>query len=221
MTRIPAMNFARGSGARRTHARSRRSPRTLRFVTGLPFVLEWWAMPGSGVPERIVIVGASLAGLWGAVTLRKEGFDGTLTIIGDETDPPYDRPPLSKQVLTGWVPPDHTFLPRLGPLGDARRLLATPARQLDRSAKEVVRDDGLRIPYDLVLIATGIRNRCWPIEDQARLAGVCGLRTRTDAAKLVGLLDAGPRRVVVVGAGFPGSEMASARPQSGIEVTVA
>src|SRR5258708_12991347 len=137
MTRIPAMNFARGSCARPTHARSRRSPRTLRFVTGLPFVLEWWAMPGSGVPERIVIVGASLAGLWGAVTLRKEGFDGTLTIIGDETDPPYDRPPLSKQVLTGWVPPDHTFLPRLGPLGDPPCPLPPPTPTPARTATAV------------------------------------------------------------------------------------
>jgi len=177
-------------------------------------------MPGSSVPERIVIVGGSLAGLWGAVTLRKEGFEGALTIIGDENDPPYDRPPLTKQVLTGWVPPDHTVLPQLEPLGDIRWLLGIPAVGLDRSAKEVVRDDGLRVPYDLVLIATGIRNRPWPIKDQADLAGVCGVRTRIDAAELVELLDARPSRVVVIGAGFTGSEVASACRQRGIDVTV-
>jgi NADPH-dependent 2,4-dienoyl-CoA reductase/sulfur reductase-like enzyme len=177
-------------------------------------------MPGSGVPERIVIVGASLAGLWAAVTLRRQGFGGALTIIGDEKDPPYDRPPLTKQVLTGWVPPERTLLPQLGPLGDVRWLLGTPAAQLDRGAREVVRDDGLRVPYDLVLIATGIRNRQWPIEDQAGLGGVCGVRTRKDAAKLVELLDAGPRQVIVIGAGFTGSEVASACRQRGIDVTV-
>src|ERR1700731_855227 len=62
---------------------------------------------------RIVIVGASLAGLRGAEALRKAGFTGPLTIVGDEPDEPYDRPPLSKQVLKGWVPADHTKLPRL------------------------------------------------------------------------------------------------------------
>jgi len=62
---------------------------------------------------RIVVVGASLAGLRGAEALRKAGFNGSLTIIGDEPDEPYDRPPLSKQVLKGWVPATHTKLPRL------------------------------------------------------------------------------------------------------------
>jgi NADPH-dependent 2,4-dienoyl-CoA reductase/sulfur reductase-like enzyme len=62
---------------------------------------------------RIVIVGASLAGIRGAEALRKEGFTGSLTIIGDEQHEPYDRPPLSKQVLKGWVPADHTKLPRM------------------------------------------------------------------------------------------------------------
>src|SRR5271169_1534969 len=62
---------------------------------------------------RLVIVGASLAGLRAAEALRKEGFTGPLTIIGDEPEEPYDRPPLSKQVLKGWVPADHTKLPRV------------------------------------------------------------------------------------------------------------
>ena len=169
---------------------------------------------------RIVIVGGSLAGLWAAVTLRNEGFDGVLTVIGEEADPPYDRPPLSKQVLSGWVPAGHTVLPQLGPLADVRWLLGTPAAGLDRGAKEVVLADDSRVPYDLVLIATGVRNRPWPDRDQAELAGVCGIRTPADAAGLASLLDGGVRRVVVVGAGFTGSEVASGCRHRGIEVTV-
>ena len=177
-------------------------------------------MPGKPAARRIVIVGASLAGLWGAATLRKEGFDGVLTIIGDESDPPYDRPPLTKQVLTGWVAPDHTVLPHLEPLGDTRWLLGTPAAQLDRRAGEVALADGTRVPYDLVLIATGVRNRPWPACDQAALSGVCGVRTRADAARLIKHLEAGVSRVVVIGAGFTGSEVASACRHRGIDVTV-
>jgi len=66
---------------------------------------------------RVVIVGASLAGLYAAEALRKEGFAGRLTLIGDEPYEPYDRPPLSKSVLTGWLPTDHTALPRSQDLG--------------------------------------------------------------------------------------------------------
>jgi NADPH-dependent 2,4-dienoyl-CoA reductase/sulfur reductase-like enzyme len=170
--------------------------------------------------RRIVIVGASLAGLRAAVTLRKEGFGGDLTIVGDEADPPYDRPPLSKVVLSGVVPADHTVLPHLGPLAGTRWLLGTPAARLDRGASEVVLADGSRVPYDLVLIATGVRNRPWPHEEQAKLRGVCGIRTRGDAANLARLLAGGARRVVVVGAGFTGSEVASVCRHRGIGVTV-
>jgi 3-phenylpropionate/trans-cinnamate dioxygenase ferredoxin reductase component len=177
-------------------------------------------MRGKPASDRIVIVGASLAGLWAAVTLRKDGFDGNLTIIGDEPDPPYDRPPLTKQVLIGWVPPDHTVLPQLAPLGDAHWRLGTPAARLDRNAKEVVLADSSKVPYDQVLIATGMRNRCWPKADEAGLAGVCGIRTWPDAARLIELLDAGVNRVVVIGAGFTGSEVASACQARGIDVTV-
>jgi len=182
---------------------------------------RWLAMPGKPAPERIVIVGASLAGSWAAATLRREGFDGLLTIVGDEPDPPYDRPPLSKQVLLGWVPPDHTLLPEPGPLGDVTWRLGQPAAELDRREKEVVLADGSRIPYDMVLIATGMRNRPWPIADQAALGGVYGIRTWRDAARLIDALDAGARRVVVIGAGFTGSEVASACRARGVDVTVA
>ena len=90
---------------------------------------------------RIVIVGASLAGLRAAEALRDEGFRGPLTIIGDEPHEPYDRPPLSKQVLTGWVPADHTKLPRTRAV-DADWRLGVAATGLDRANKQVLLANG-------------------------------------------------------------------------------
>lgn len=174
-------------------------------------------------PGHIVIVGASLAGLEGARALRDEGFTGALTIVGDEQEPPYDRPPLSKVVLSGWVPADHTFLPHLPPDTNGANTswrLGTPAARLDQAASEVVLADGARIPYDKVLIATGVRNVPWPDHEQASLAGVLGVRTQHDAAALASLLAKGPDRVVVVGGGFTGSEIASGCRHRDIPVTV-
>ena len=94
---------------------------------------------------RIVIVGASLAGLRAAEALRDEGFSGPLTIIGDEPHEPYDRPPLSKQVLKGWVPADHTKLPRLRAV-DAEWRLGVAATGLDRVNKQVRLANGDEVP---------------------------------------------------------------------------
>src|SRR5262249_60963521 len=105
---------------------------------------------------RIVIVGASLAGLRTAEALRKEGFTGHLTIIGDEPEEPYDRPPLSKQVLKGWVPADHTKLPRVREV-DAEWLLGEAAVGLDRGDKQGRLAGGGQVPFDGVRIATGHR----------------------------------------------------------------
>src|SRR6202051_577412 len=96
---------------------------------------------------RIVIVGASLAGLRGAEALRNAGFNGKLTIIGDEPDEPYDRPPLSKQVLKGWVPASHTKLPRARAL-DAEWRLGVAATRLDRANRLVHLANGDEVPYD-------------------------------------------------------------------------
>jgi NADPH-dependent 2,4-dienoyl-CoA reductase/sulfur reductase-like enzyme/ferredoxin len=168
---------------------------------------------------RIVIVGASLAGLAAAAALRREGFTGRLTMIGDEPYRPYDRPPLSKQVLDGWVPPDHTGLPRAGELG-ARWLLGVPATGLDPAARQVRLGDGGVIGYDRLLIATGTRARPWFNADEAALDGVCVLRTRDDAAGLQRRLAGRPRRVLVIGGGFTGSEVASACRNRDLAVTV-
>lgn len=173
----------------------------------------------SGV-GRIVVVGASLAGLRAAETLRDEGFAGSLTLVGEEPHPPYDRPPLSKQVLLGRVHAHDVGLPSRREV-DARWKLGVRAVRVDPIKKRVILADGEELPFDRLLIATGTRARPWANSDEARLDGVLTLRTNDDAARLAELLDAGPRRVLVIGAGFIGSEIASACRERGLDVTVA
>ncbi|MET8406806.1 FAD-dependent oxidoreductase [Streptomyces sp. NPDC005195] len=169
---------------------------------------------------RVVVVGASLAGLRAAETLREEGFAGTLTMVGDEPYEPYDRPPLSKQVLLGRATPDRTSLPRRRAI-DARWRLGVAATGLDMATRRVRLADGDEVEYDRLLIATGVRARPWPRESEAELDGVFVLRTRDDATGLERALAQNPRRVLVIGAGFTGSEIASACRERGIAVTVA
>ena len=169
---------------------------------------------------RIVIVGASLAGLRAAEAVRERGFGGHLTIIGDEPYEPYDRPPLSKQVLLGHVPADHTTLPRRREI-DAEWRLGVAATGLDRANRQVLLADGEQVAYDLLLIATGVRARPWFNPAEAALDGVFSIRTRDAAAALREALAAGPRRVLIVGAGFIGSEVASICRELGLDVTVA
>jgi NADPH-dependent 2,4-dienoyl-CoA reductase/sulfur reductase-like enzyme len=169
---------------------------------------------------RIVIVGASLAGLRAAEQLRAEGFRGKLTLIGDEPYEPYDRPPLSKQVLLGWVPAEHTALPRRRVL-ETEWMLGVPALGLDLPSKRVLLADGQAIGFDRLLIATGTRARPWPNEQEAALDGMFVLRTRDDASQLRARLAAKPKRVLIIGAGFTGSEIASACTELRLPVTVA
>jgi NADPH-dependent 2,4-dienoyl-CoA reductase/sulfur reductase-like enzyme/ferredoxin len=169
---------------------------------------------------RIVIVGASLAGARAAGALRYEGFAGSLTVIGDEPHDPYDRPPLSKQVQEGRVRPGHTELPRREAI-DADWRLGVAATGLDLAAKQVRLADGTSVGFDRLLIATGVRARPWPNPAEAALEGVFVLRTREDAEGLQRLLAARPNRVLIIGAGFTGSEVASVCRELDLPVTVA
>ena len=168
---------------------------------------------------RIVIVGASLAGLRAGSVLRRDGFTGSLTVIGDEPYSPYDRPPLSKQVLIGQASARETVLLRRDEI-DAHWRLGVAATGLDVGSNQVLLADGEKVGYDRVLIATGVRARPWPDEAEARLAGVFTVHTPDDADGLRQALAAGPGRVLVIGAGFTGCEVASACRELDIPVTV-
>ena len=167
----------------------------------------------------IVVVGASLAGLRGAEALRRHGYAGPLSIVGDEPHPPYDRPPLSKHVLAGELAPDATTLPNLVPLR-ATWHLGVAATGLDREARTLRLADGRVLPYRRLLIATGAQARPWPEPEEAALGGVFTLRGRDDAAALRAVLAKRPRHVLIVGGGLIGCEAASCCRDLGIDVTV-
>jgi NADPH-dependent 2,4-dienoyl-CoA reductase/sulfur reductase-like enzyme len=175
---------------------------------------------GAAVQRGVVVVGASLAGLRAVETLRTEGFDGSVTLIGAEDHLPYDRPPLSKKVLSGEWEPDRIALRRDGGLDalgvDAR--LGVRATALDVAGRTVHLDDGSAVPYDALVIATGSEVRRLP--GQPELDGLFVLRTLDDSLSLRAALTRGSPRVVVVGAGFIGSEVASTAHGLGCAVTV-
>ena len=170
--------------------------------------------------QTITIVGASLAGLRAAETLRRDGFDGTITMVGDEPHRPYDRPPLSKQILAGDWDPDRAPLAS-DEAYDALELdwrLGVRATGLDMAAKQVALEDGSSAPYDGLVIATGAR--CRTIPGTEELAGVYTLRTLDDCLAIRADLVSSPQRVVVVGAGFIGAEVAATAREMGLDVTM-
>lgn len=173
------------------------------------------------VEPHVVVVGASLAGFRAAEALRTQGFDGALALVGEEAHQPYDRPPLSKQVLTGDWDVDRIVLPSAAPTDDGSDpfdwRLGERAVGLDLGAREVELASGDRLGYDGLVIATGCRPRTIGGED---LAGVHVLRTLDDALALRADLERGPSRVAVIGAGFIGSEVAASCRARGLAVTV-
>lgn len=167
--------------------------------------------------RTVTVVGASLAGLYAARALREQGYDGRLVVIGDEPHRPYDRPPLSKDFLAGKVDPAALQLEDADDDLGADWLLGTPAACLDIATREVVLADGNRIRTDGVVIATGARARALPAA--GHLGGVHVLRTLDDALTLRADLVPGSR-LVVIGAGFIGGEVASTAHALDLDVTV-
>ncbi len=170
--------------------------------------------------RRVAIAGASLAGLRAAEALRAAGFDGDITLIGDEPHQPYDRPPLSKQVLAGTWEHDRTSLVVPGDTDtlDLSWMLGVAAVALDREDGQVLLADGRAVPCDGLVIATGASPRWLP--GTRDIPGVHVVRTLEDSLRLRAELDAEPPRVAVVGAGFIGAEVAATCRQRGLAVTL-
>ena len=166
----------------------------------------------------VVVVGASLAGMHAAHALRRDGFDGRITVIDGETRLPYDKPPLSKQVLKGDWEPDRIELPAAREDLDLDWRLGEHALGLDLADRFVRLGAGERVGFDGLVLATGAAARTLP--DTARMGGVFALRTLDDCLGLRAELDKGPSRVVVIGAGFIGSEVAATCRERGLEVTI-
>jgi NADPH-dependent 2,4-dienoyl-CoA reductase/sulfur reductase-like enzyme len=153
--------------------------------------------------RRIVVVGAGLAGLHAAQTLRRKGFEGDLLVIGDEQAMPYDRPPLSKQLLAGAIEPSECSLPAEG--FEAQWRTGCAAVRLDTSNRLIELDDGSQVGYDGLVLATGRRARTLPVPD---LEGFFTLRTFEDSQALRAAAD-DARKIVIIGAGFIGCEVAA------------
>ena len=168
--------------------------------------------------QNIAIAGASLAGLRAAESLRRLGYDGRLVVVGAEKHLPYDRPPLSKELLQGRWDVDKIGL-RKRPYEELALdlRLGVRAQSLDLAARELALDDGTRERFDALVIATGASPR--RLRGQPELAGLHVLRSLDDALAIRAALDARPR-VLIVGAGFIGAEVAASCRARGLEVTV-
>jgi 3-phenylpropionate/trans-cinnamate dioxygenase ferredoxin reductase component len=170
------------------------------------------------MPPTFVIIGASLAGGTAAATLRQDGFDGDVVLIGEEPTPPYERPPLSKQYLRGEVPFEKALV-RPGTFYDEHRIdtrFGIAARRVDPVERRVELVTGEAVRYDKLLIATGVRNRRRPIPGLG-LRNIFDLRSVSDADAIRAEIVAG-RKAAVIGMGFIGCEVAASLRQQGVEV---
>ncbi len=167
-----------------------------------------------------IIVGASFAGAKAAETLREEGFDGRIVLIGAEHERPYERPPLSKEYLRGEVGREKIYVHDDGFYAehDIELRLGRTAKRLDTSNSELELDDGERLRHNRLLLTTGAEPRRLSIPG-AELDGVLYLRSVQDSDALRDRLERGAA-VVVVGAGWIGAEVAASARQRGLDVTV-
>ena len=166
-----------------------------------------------------MVVGASLGGLRAASALRTFGFEGRITLVGDERHLPYDRPPLSKEVLTGEKEPADVVL-RPAPFFEEQEIelrLGSAAAGWDAESRTVILADGEELGYEAAVIATGARARTLP--GTGGLPGVHVMRTVDDAKAIRSSLETA-RRLAVVGAGFIGSEVAASARNRGLEVDI-
>jgi 3-phenylpropionate/trans-cinnamate dioxygenase ferredoxin reductase subunit len=170
--------------------------------------------------RTFVIVGAGLAGAKAAQTLRDDGFDGDVVLLGEESEPPYERPPLSKGLLLGTAERASVFVQEPGWYADHDVDLRTGVRvaAIDRGTRQVELADGHRIGYDALLLATGSTPRPLDVPG-AHLDGVLQLRTLPDSDRIAAALVPGAH-LVVIGAGWIGLEVAAAARQRGVTVTV-
>jgi len=165
----------------------------------------------------VVIVGASIAGVRTAQALRREGFDGRVVLLSDESVMPYDKPPLSKGFLAGAAGPDEIALlteVEADELGVEVRLNSR-ARRLDLAENLIELDTGEHVDYHRLVVATGASARAstWPV------SGVYVVRTMSDAQRLRTDLERGGH-LVVIGAGFVGTEVAATARTMGLQVTL-
>lgn len=168
--------------------------------------------------DRIVVAGASLGGVRAAEALRHEGFTGELTIVGEELHyPPYDRPPLSKEILRGAWEPDRGRLKVAEDL-DAKLVLGRRIRQLRHAAGEIVLDNDEIIGFDGLVVATGATPRMLPNVD-ASTPGIYVLRTYDESVALREAITGSPK-VAIIGAGWIGCEVAATCRERGLDVTV-
>jgi len=165
--------------------------------------------------RTVAVVGTSLAGLRAIETLRREGYDGRIVAIGGEPHLPYDRPPLSKELLAGLSDPDDIVLRKQG-VDDLEVdwVLGMRATALDVGARKLTLADDTRVAFDGLVLATGSTPRLLPnqpeLATRGGMSGLFALRTLDDAMALRAALDTGPK-VVVIGAGFIGAAVAARR----------
>jgi 3-phenylpropionate/trans-cinnamate dioxygenase ferredoxin reductase subunit len=172
-------------------------------------------------PETHVIVGAGLAGAKAAEALREEGFDGRIVLVGTEPEPPYERPPLSKDYLRGESPREKA---RVHPDGfyashDIELLQGTTVRAIDTGGRRVDLGAGAPLGYDRLLLTTGAEPRRLSVPG-AELDGIHYLRDLPDSDAIAARLERGSGRVVVIGAGWIGAEVAASARQKGLDVAL-